>query len=361
MLPICGLELDASKLEFGRFTLYRDSRQELESKFSLIPSDRAWSNTAISVQVHGEEVPSTNLCERCPRHRVIQTRMFTDPWGKPREAALTPHKQCICLSSDAQKKRIDVVDRCLPLLEDVLSLVRLMIHIHHHGSLPAHSLISLRRLPHYSEIVGIRDSKTGYLENMIPRTRMYGVPVRQKDVEKWVAEYQFDQLCDLVYACHTDGNVTDLQAIVISSLTQFGRMLEEVDLRDCFLRGATAVEALTGKAPGDKVSRKFREAGATLVVLGRYPALLNTPSLPLTREMRENWQDCHDKLKRIYEDRCDISHGSRRVGESEEDELYGAQQLLGEVAIGALSLYKIESASKNAYYAKLSWYLDRLR
>ncbi len=354
LLPVVGLDLESPQIVFASFIIQRRTLSELKSEYDVNLNESLWANTVIEVGFEGKEVNDNCLCESCPRHSTLQVR-HVEVFGKMMEVEMLPRAKCICASVEGSKSQIDVIGNALPLLEDALSLIRLFRHISSRGSLPAHCIISLQRLPHYSEVVGIKNNQNGYSENLVMGTRKYGVPLSQKDIELWSEHYNFELFSHLVHESYFGYDLDELDEIMISSLVMFGSMLEEVSLRDCFLRGSIAVETLTNAAPGNgQISAKFRELGATLTQIALHPELINMSSSDVTEQMRRSWIDARTELSLIYKQRCHISHGSERIAKSNEEKLYHSQKLLVQIALGAIVLFKEHRFSKTQFYTALN-------
>jgi len=279
--------------------------------------------------------------------------MISDPWGKPMEVTTMPRAKCICVDANHGGKsvRMDVIDISLRLLEDVISVLRLLIAIGSHDRLPAHCLISLQRLPHYSQIAAVSSAGDGYSESLVMGARKYDLPIFQKDIEEWNKLYDFSRIISVVKLSHLGCAISEIDNVVISSLIQFGAMLEEANLRDCFLRGATAVEAITSRVAGKgEITKKFKEIGATLALVASHSELLSNPALALTNSMQEEWNEYKKQLQEIYKHRCDISHGSARFNDSNDEKLFKAQEFLTRVAQGALLVLKNAAGSKSGFY-----------
>ena len=352
LLPIVGVKFNRD-ITFGPFSIRHASHETLKKTHELRLKDEFWSANVLSVKLEGNLVSDEKLCVRCPRQHTspAQKRLIN---GQMLDVVTIGRKECICVAMPGGTEPTDVVATALPLLEDTLSLLRLYIFIGHRGSLPSHNLISLQRLPHYSTIVGLANSGKSYSEDLLPGTRIYDVPIQQHDVDLWIRVWDFGQLAATVYRSHTRQHVTPLEEIMGASMIQFGAMLEETNLRDSFLRGATAVETLTGDANGPGgVSAKFRELGATLAVIATNGELASRSPPVVNASMPQEWEVIVERLRDLYKHRCHISHGSRRLHESDEDELFAHQALLVRVAVGALILFGEIPNGKEQFYTKL--------
>ncbi|MFS2139790.1 hypothetical protein [Duganella sp. Dugasp56] len=359
LLPIIGVKFKTD-VEFGPFSLRHASMENLREKHQLRLKEDFWCSTVLSVKIPGHVVPEQNRCRRCARHKTDQTQpRLID--GQMVDVVTLRNKECICIATIAGGEPTDVIGMALPLLEDMLSLLRLFIFIGHRGQMPAHNLISLQHLPHYSTVVGVTDSGKSYSEDLLPGTRIHDVPLHQKDIDLWILAWNFETLAATVYRSHTGQHVTPLHEIIGASMIQFGAMMEETNLRDCFLRGATAVEALTNQAGGTGgVSAKFREFGATFAVIAAHPDLASQAHPVVDSDMKQEWAAIEDDLKELYKQRCHISHGSRRLHESNEETLFNHRYQMGRIAVGALLLFDEISNSSDQFYARLKAVRDTL-
>jgi hypothetical protein len=352
-LPIIGIEIYGEEINFGLFSIKKSKRENLKDKYNLAVRDSMWSPLVLAVKITGAPVALEDLCEYCPRRSTPHTRPVNVN-GRVMEVTSLQRKACICLKLEKYKNTTDSIEVARHLLEDVLSLIRLFIHISSKGSFPAHAAISLDRLPHYSDVVALGNNGVAYSESLVPSTRKYDVPIKQNEVDSWIATLGFDHLASIIYRSHTGESVTDIEDILGASFIQFGSMLEEANLRDCFLRGATALEAITNAAPGPAgVSLKFREIGATLAMIASDPKIVSSPTPNADAQMKASWADDRDKLKFIYKDRCHISHGSRRLNEINEDSLFIHQIFFARIAFGALLLFIGTHKSRQHFYSKL--------
>jgi hypothetical protein len=353
LLPIIGLELREGDISFGPFSIKVQSALSLKAEHQLRIADSMWSTTVLSVEVYGKPVPAADVCDWCPRRGKHYTRPVQVN-GEVMQVTAIAHKACICMTSGDENRRVDAVGLATPLLEDMLSLIRLFVYIANNGSYPAFNIISLQRLPHYSAIAALSEGGQAHSEDLVPGTRKYEVPLRQREVDAWISALGFGDLASTIYRSHMGDHVSELEEVLGASLIQFGSMLEEANLRDCFLRGATAVEAIANESPDPGgISSKFRDIGATLAALARHHDVLTQSTPQIGVEMKNAWIADRDRLKLIYQRRCHISHGSRRLNETDEDLLYSAQLFFAQIARGALLLF-LEVSSKQQFYAKLT-------
>ena len=132
---------------------------------------------------------------------------------------------------------------------------------------------------------------------MVPAYRMATLRIRQTDIDWW-KRIEIDRRVRILRAKYANQPVPALDDMICSALVWCGAMWEETHDRDALLRGITALETISNRGTGGGIGKKFREYGTALI----YP--LSAPISDTSPQM------LRDRLKALYESRCNISHGS---------------------------------------------------
>lgn len=265
----------------------------------------------------------------------------------------------ICLSHLVTGKQpSESVELSLAILRDATALLRFYLYVSCQGQWPVMNLIDARALPAYGNIPAVSSTGEVYIAPFHPGLRDYSMRITKNAVSLW-NRFHIEKVIRIMESKHLGIAVAEFDEVVVSSLIWCGEMLAEREIKECFLRGATALETISSKSAGQgKITKTFAEFGAGLVGIESSAIPFDAKKFP-AKAIKGVFLEAKKHFLEAYRLRCHISHGSSQIGMNQDEEMWKSQRLFVSACVGALLLWE-KVPKKDGFYKSLRTVVQKL-